>query len=108
MVGQRTQSGWLGPRAALVARWPCAAPCCCSIILSLAELQLVRTSEKLTVMYLLDQSASIPPGQRQQMLDYVNAEVKKHRRSELGDRAGVIFFGSDASLAYPPWTTRFT
>ncbi len=72
------------------------------IILALAELQLVRTSEKLTVMYLLDQSASIPPHQRQEMTDYVNAEVKKHRRGELGDRAGVIVFRRDATVAYPP------
>ncbi len=71
------------------------------IILALAELQLVRTSEKLTVMYLLDQSASIPPHQRQEMTDYVNAEVKKHRRGELGDRAGVIVFRRDATRGVP-------
>lgn len=72
------------------------------VVLALAEIQLVRTSEKLTVLYLLDQSASIPPQQRQGMIDYVDAEVQKHRRGDLGDRAGAIEFGSEADLVYPP------
>ena len=37
------------------------------IVLSLAEIQWVRTNDKLTVIYLLDQSLSIPPERRQAM-----------------------------------------
>ena len=39
------------------------------VVFSLAEIQMVRTSEKLTVIYLLDQSVSIPRGQRRAMVE---------------------------------------
>ena len=42
------------------------------IVLALAEVQLVQTSNKLTVIYLLDQTLSIPVAQRQAMIEYVN------------------------------------
>ena len=47
------------------------------LVLGLAEMQMVRTSQKLAVIYVLDQSVSIPEGQRRAMADYVNAEVKQ-------------------------------
>jgi hypothetical protein len=72
-----------------------------SLILALAEAQIVRTSERLTVFYLLDQSLSIPPAQREAMIKYVNAEVRKHRK--LDDRVGVIVFGRDAAIEVPPF-----
>ena len=83
--------------------WDCARRCWCSVILSLAEMQNVRTSEKLTVIYLLDQSVSIPEAQRRAMVDYVNADIKKHRHNDRGDHAGVIVFGRDAAIEHPPF-----
>ena len=52
-------------------------------------------------MYLLDQSLSIPPEQREAMLKYVNAAVRQHR--EKDDRVGVIVFGRDAAIEVPPF-----
>ena len=71
------------------------------LAVALAEIQMVRISDRLTVIYLLDQSMSIPEGRRKAMVEYVNAEVRKHWRE--GDRAGVIVFGRDAAIEVPPY-----
>src|SRR5688572_8226178 len=65
------------------------------LIAALAEIQLQQISERITVIYLLDQSESIPAYQREAMLRYVKLEVEKHRNHERGDRAGIIVFGRD-------------
>src|SRR5690606_12864332 len=72
------------------------------IILTLAETQLERTSHKMTVIYVLDQSDSVPKPQRDAMLEYVIKEVAKHRRADRQDRAGIIVFGRDAAIEIPP------
>lgn len=74
-----------------------------AIILSLAEIQFRHTSEKLTVIYLVDQSQSIPDDQRRLLVRYVNAEVKKHRNAPRGDKAGVIVFAREAAIEQPPY-----
>lgn len=74
-----------------------------AIVAALAEVQPERTSERVTVMFLLDQSESIPQTKRQLMLDYVVQEVAKHRNDERGDQAGVIIFGWDALVEIPPF-----
>ncbi len=71
------------------------------LILALAGIQMVHTSDRLTVIYLLDQSLSIPAEQRRAMIGYVNAAIEKHR--EHLDRAGVIVFGRDAAIEIPPF-----
>ena len=73
------------------------------IVMALAEVQLMRTSQKVTVIYLLDQSESIPQDKRQAMLDYVVKAVAKHRKAEREDRAGVIVFGRNANIEIPPF-----
>src|SRR5438876_11389389 len=65
-------------------------------ILALAEIQLLKTSEKMTVIYLLDQSESVPLAQRQVMMKYVVSAFEEHRNSSRGDKVGVIIFGADA------------
>ncbi|HEY2827232.1 MAG TPA: VWA domain-containing protein [Pirellulales bacterium] len=72
------------------------------LVLALAEMQMVRTSQRLAVIYVLDQSVSIPDQQRRAMADYVNADIKKHRRAATDDLAGVIIFGRDAAVEQPP------
>ncbi len=72
-------------------------------VLALAEMQWLRTSSRLTVIYLLDQSASIPRLKRDLMREYVIREVHKYRRAERGDRAGVVIFGRDAAIEVPPF-----
>ena len=73
------------------------------LILALAETQIVRSSNRLTVIYLLDQSLSIPEGQRRAMVDYVNASTKRHRDRGQEDRVGVIVFGREPAVEIPPF-----
>ena len=71
------------------------------LICGIAEIQMVRVSDRLTVIYLLDQSLSIPVQRRMAMIEYVNAAILKHR--QLRDRVGVIVFGRDAAIEIPPF-----
>ncbi len=73
------------------------------IIAALAEMQYRRTSEKLTVIYLFDQSESIPPEQRRAMIDYAVKDVQLHRDAQRGDLAGAIAFGREAAIEVPPF-----
>ncbi|MBM4004533.1 MAG: VWA domain-containing protein [Planctomycetes bacterium] len=74
-----------------------------AIVLALAEIQFRKTSDKLTVLYLLDQSQSIPQVQRDAMLEYVRREVDRHRNSDRGDLAGIIAFARDAVVEIHPF-----
>lgn len=73
------------------------------IIAALAGVQLVWTTERVTVMYLLDQSESIPAVKRQLMLDYVIKSVAQHRNNDREDKAGIIVFGREATIEIPPF-----
>ncbi len=74
-----------------------------TIVLALAGIQVVWVSDRMTVMYLLDQSESIPVTKRQVMLEYVIQNVRRHRDTAREDRAGIIVFGRDASIEIPPF-----
>ncbi|MEO9593700.1 vWA domain-containing protein, partial [Rhodopirellula bahusiensis] len=74
-----------------------------AIVAALAGVQLVWTSDRITVMYVLDQSESIPSAKRTAMLDYVIESVRRHRNATRGDRAGIIVFGRDAMIEIPPY-----
>tara|TARA_R110002049_G_scaffold27321_2_gene93985 strand:+ start:44155 stop:47187 length:3033 start_codon:yes stop_codon:yes gene_type:complete len=74
-----------------------------AIVFALAGVQMVWVSDRVTVMYLLDQSESIPLAKRQVMLDYVTRNVRRHRDRVREDRAGIIVFGRDASIELPPY-----
>ena len=71
------------------------------IVFALADMQYQRRSDQLTVIYLLDQSLSIPVDQRQVMVDYVNDSIEEHFESDNQDRYAVIVFGKDASVEMP-------
>ncbi len=72
------------------------------VVLALADAQFVRTNNRLTVIYLLDQSHSIPADQRDAMNDFVNKSIAAHRATESNDRAGVMVFGRKPELEIPP------
>ncbi|TWU48502.1 von Willebrand factor type A domain protein [Rubripirellula tenax] len=74
-----------------------------AIVFAIAGVQMVWVSDRVTVMYLLDQSESIPAAKRQVMLDYVIRNVRRHRNEERKDRAGIVVFGRDASIEIPPF-----
>jgi uncharacterized membrane protein len=73
------------------------------LIAALANMQWQKKTDKLTVIYLLDQSESIPAAQREFMLDYVYAAVANQRRAETADMAGVIVFGGNAKIESAPY-----
>jgi uncharacterized membrane protein/Mg-chelatase subunit ChlD len=73
------------------------------LVFALAGVQLVRVSDRVTVMYVLDQSESIPVAKRQIMLRYVKDNVADHRDGRRGDKAGIIVFGRDATVELPPF-----
>src|SRR5688572_10770481 len=50
------------------------------LVLALAGIQLQKISDRVTVIYLLDQSESIPKMMREAMLEYVMKDVEAHRR----------------------------
>ena len=72
------------------------------IIAALAEMQWIRRSDRLTVIYLLDQSLSVPESQRREMVEFVNQSIRDHRDANRRDRFGVIVFGRDAPVEIPP------
>src|SRR5690606_38189403 len=76
--------------------------CLVLIVFALAGAQMKRTSDRMTVIYLLDQSESIPLAQRQAMVDYVGGGVQTHRDVRRRDRAAVIVFGRDANIEVAP------
>lgn len=69
------------------------------LVMALAEVQLVRVSDRVEVYYLLDQSKSIPESHRTLMLEFARSSVRQHRKTL--DRAGVIVFGRDATIESP-------
>lgn len=71
------------------------------LIFAIADIELKQSSDKLTVIYLLDQSLSIPEPQRKSMIEFVNAAIRQHR--EEHDRAGAIVFGREAAIEIPPF-----
>ncbi len=71
------------------------------LVIALADVQTVRTDDRLTVIYLLDQSLSIPADRREAMVEYVDRAILEHREDQ--DRVGVIVFGGDAAIEIPPF-----
>ncbi|RMF37597.1 MAG: VWA domain-containing protein [Planctomycetota bacterium] len=73
------------------------------LVLAIAGVQWVWISDRTTVIYLLDQSDSIPRAKRDVMLKYAIESVAAHRREARGDRSGLIVFGREAAIEFPPY-----
>jgi len=71
------------------------------IVLALSDIQYQRRSDQLAVIYLLDQSLSIPTAQRLDMVKYVNTSILQNRDDTHEDRYAVIVFGRDAGVEMP-------
>lgn len=69
---------------------------------ALAEVQMVRISQKIVTLFLIDQSTSVAPGERQAAFEYAGAAVAKHRDTVVEDQAGVIVFGAQAQIEHSP------
>ncbi len=75
------------------------------IILALAEVQTVQRNEKLTTMFVVDTSESIPQEWRAPVLQYVS-EASKLRDRSHDDLAGVVVFGRNPAVESPPAPTE--
>ncbi len=73
------------------------------IICALAEVQWKRISDRLTVIFVVDKSFSVPSGLDRWEADWVNQEIATHRSLSPKDRAGAILFGGDAAIEHPPY-----
>ncbi|NOZ24299.1 MAG: VWA domain-containing protein [Planctomycetes bacterium] len=69
------------------------------LVLALAQLQQTESNDVVSVMYVLDYSASIPHKLRGEALEYINQTLAAKGDS---DTAGVVVFGGDAALERPP------
>lgn len=74
-----------------------------SLVLALAGLQWVWVTDRITVVYLLDQSDSIPQALRRRMLDFAIDNARRHRDAAREDRVGLIAFGREAAVEVPPF-----
>ncbi len=74
-----------------------------SLTFALAGIQWRKLSEKVSVIYVVDQSDSIPLAKRELMLEFVRQSSQKHRRSDREDRAGLIAFGREAAIEIQPF-----
>ncbi len=70
-------------------------------LFALAEIRWKESSDRVTVIYVLDQSESIPQPKRQLMMTYVREEVKAHRQATREDGAGAVVFGRNAVVESP-------
>jgi uncharacterized membrane protein len=75
------------------------------IVLALAEVQTVRRSDRLTTMFLVDASQSIPQESQGPALSYVSEASKKRRKDDM---AGVIVFGKGPRVETPPAPSELT
>ena len=78
---------------------------CLLVISALAEVELVRKNDQLSVIYLVDRSLSIPPDRLDEVVDYVRSTANDFRQSNPDDSVGVITFGGDAAIEIPPWSS---
>jgi uncharacterized membrane protein len=69
------------------------------LIFALAGFQWLLPVEGMNVFYLLDRSDSIPGPQQEAAREWVNRSAKAKK---TGDQAGVIVFGSEASIEFLP------
>ncbi|MFO0956354.1 MAG: glutamine amidotransferase [Isosphaeraceae bacterium] len=69
------------------------------ILLAIAQVQSVRRNDRLSTIFLLDLSQSIPREWQRLMIDFVNKQVD---RKGTNDLAGVVTFGKSARVEVPP------
>lgn len=69
------------------------------LILAISGVQFLRPVEGMNVFFVLDRSDSVPSPQQEFARDYVN---KSSSKKKAGDRAGVVVFGTQASIESLP------
>ncbi len=69
------------------------------VVLALAEAKSVKRSDRLTTMYLIDVSNSVPKELQKAALEYAESTSRKRRKNDL---AGVVVFGKSPRVEVPP------
>jgi uncharacterized membrane protein/Mg-chelatase subunit ChlD len=95
---RKSLAGLGGPRRAMAILFRTAV--LLLLILALAQTQSVRKNDRLTTIFLVDNSQSIPHDWQPRMLEFINAANKAQKRPD--DLSGVIVFGKDARVEQPP------
>jgi uncharacterized membrane protein len=101
LVSARSLSGLGAVRSAIAIALRTAV--IALIVLALAEVQMVRRNDRLTTMFLIDASQSIPRELQGPALQYVSDASRKRRKEDL---AGVIVFGKGPRVEVPPAPTE--
>jgi uncharacterized membrane protein/Mg-chelatase subunit ChlD len=96
--GRRSLSGMGRFRRTLAILLRSAVVAC--IVVALAEPQAVRISSRLTTIFLLDASQSIPQEWQARALEFFNAANERQKPPD--DLSGLIAFGKDARVEVPP------
>lgn len=65
------------------------------IIFSLANLQVISSSDRVNTFFLLDQSASIPSWEKERALNFIKEAINKKKQY---DRVGLISFAGDVNV----------
>jgi uncharacterized membrane protein/Mg-chelatase subunit ChlD len=73
------------------------------LVFALADMQWKRLGDRLTVIYVVDESLSIPENLKPAMIEYVDREIRTHRQAHIADRAGVVVFGGEPAIEHPPY-----
>lgn len=71
------------------------------VVMALAEPHWNEVVDRVSVVFLIDQSGSVSPQVRERALEYVR-EASTQRLPDKEDVAGLIVFGGDAVLEHPP------
>lgn len=72
------------------------------LIAALAEVHIVHQHDRLAVMYLVDRSLSVSPDQARAAITYINQSRAEQRDRQRGDLAGVVVFGRESAIEFPP------
>jgi uncharacterized membrane protein len=67
----------------------------------MADVQWVRKSDRLSTIFVLDHSQSVPEDQSKRALDVIAEAMKKRTHPE--DQPGIIVFGKEARIELPPY-----
>jgi Mg-chelatase subunit ChlD len=104
LIGHRSLAGlgtWRS-RLALVVRSLLVV----LVVFALAGIQLVRTSRRMAVLYVVDRSLSVPADKTESLVQYINRSAAEYLDPGRQDRSGVIVFGREAVVESPPLEGR--
>ena len=74
------------------------------MVACLAEVEWVRSDRRLTVMFVVDRSLSLPAESLPRIVKFVDRATGRDRERQDDDRSGVLVFGREAAIEVAPST----